>query len=44
MRRHKALLLTVLTGALVVMLALGFALLQHPEAELEDVPPIRQSL
>jgi hypothetical protein len=41
MRRRKALWLTILTAAMVVLLALGFALLQHPGTEIEDVPELR---
>lgn len=32
MRRRRALMIALLTGALVVLLALGFALLQPPGA------------
>jgi hypothetical protein len=42
MRKRKALLLTLLTGALVVLLALGFALVQHPESRVEDFPELRR--
>ncbi|MFN3945107.1 MAG: hypothetical protein ACK4K7_09280 [Allosphingosinicella sp.] len=43
MRRRKALWLTILTGALVLLLALGFALVQHPGEGLEDVPDLGQA-
>jgi hypothetical protein len=42
MRRIKALWLAVLTGALVVLLALGFALVQHPGAPIEEIPEIKR--
>lgn len=44
MRRRKALWLTILTGALVVLLALGFALLQHPDAQVQEIPPVKRTL
>jgi hypothetical protein len=43
MRRRKALWLTILTAALVLLLALGFALLQHPGAEIEELPELNQA-
>jgi hypothetical protein len=42
MRRRKALWLAILTGALVILLALGFALVQHPGARIEDVPEVQR--
>jgi hypothetical protein len=42
MRRRKALWLAALTGAMVVLLALGFALVQHPDARIEDVPELQR--
>ncbi len=42
MRRLKALWLAALTGALIVLLALVFAWVQHPGARIEEVPEVKR--